>query len=116
MRDIVLLSKAYKLIAYASTTELNFLTSASTNGTNSKGSKTPVTRTPAWSKLWSRDTNTQGIPSEVNVKYTYDREEKKITFYFPSIYVTSPPQQPSILSTYTKYVEQSAQVGSEDVY
>ena len=109
MSDIVLMSKA-KLV-YASTTEVNFLTSPYLNPTVSTvGSGGQVTKTPPWSKLWSRDTSPVGVPSEVNVTYSYDSKNSIITFYFPSIYVKSPPQELRILSTYTEYVEQTAQV------
>ena len=109
--NIVLKSKGGQLIVYASTTELDFFSSLGTNGyVVKKDSSRSLSKTPAWSKLWSRDTRRVGVPSEVNVTYSYDSLNSIITFYFPSIYVESPPQEPRILSTYTEYVEQTAQV------
>jgi hypothetical protein len=101
LRNIVSNSNL-KLIVYASTKELEFLTLGTKNGMVNKGNN-QNSSTPGWSKLWSSNTNVYGVPSEVNVTYTYDSTANKITFYFPSIYTKSPPQQPRILSTYKEY-------------
>lgn len=107
IRDIVLKSGNGSLIAYASTTELNFFTLPQTNGILIQDSTRSLSNTPGWSQLRSRDKkNRVGVPSVVNVTYTYDSQENKITFYFPSIYAESfPPNVPNILSTYTEYFQ-----------
>jgi len=105
MRDITSKLEPNQFIVYASTTELKFFPSLGTSRYDTNPTR-PLSKTPPWSKLWSRDTSPVGVPSEVNVTYSYDSTAKKITFYFPSIYAESfPPKKPNILSTYTEYLQ-----------
>jgi hypothetical protein len=93
------------IIVYASTTELNFLTSPDLNATDpAGGSGRQVSMTPAWSQLRSRTPFMFGLHPEVSVRCQYDEKCNTITFYFPPIY-TSPFS--NVLSTYTEYTYKS---------